>query len=618
MRILRPVLVYMLVCGSLPVAFCQDKNATGFERPDTETAKGVEDYQKTLSLSAHSELYCEDCHGSADLTSHEDIPPVSCGGCHDMEARLYQWHGRLPVSEGNDVPACTDCHGTHDILYSGHRDSRVNPLNLSKTCGHCHEDLDLLRKHNILSGSAISVYRSSVHGGSSTNRNHPDACCTDCHASDKTAHRILAPGNPDSSLNFFSIPRTCGGCHEEIENDYWDGVHGKIVARGETSAPVCTRCHGEHGIIPTSDPRSPVSPSRLAEATCSPCHESAYLNDKYGIPSGRGQTWGDSYHGLKSSAGDITVANCSSCHRAHKILPHTDPASSIHQTNLAKTCGNCHPGISETIASIPIHQPPGISRTPLAKAIAKIYTFAIATIITMMLLHWLIDLRKKMKLLNQQPQVVRMNRNEISQHIALMVSFFVLAITGFSLRFAGAFWVQWLFGWEGGFSLRGTIHRVAAVAFILTVTWHLIYLLSNRGKQFLRDIVPRMKDFHHFVQTLSYNLNFRNEKPRCDRFGYVEKIEYWGLVLGTVVMTISGLSLWFKNDAIQWFSEGFLYVMLVFHYYEAWLAVLTIVVWHLYATILRPRTHPMNPAWLTGKIPLEMYQAEHQDDPTPD
>jgi len=134
----------------------------------------------------------------------------------------------------------------------------------------------------------------------------------------------------------------------------------------------------------------------------------------------------------------------------------------------------------------------------------------------------------------------------------------------------------------------------------------------------LTALFQGMKDFHHLVQTLSYNLNFRNEKPRCGRFGYVEKIEYWGLVLGTLVMTISGLSLWFKNDAIQWFSEGFLDVMLVFHYYEAWLAVLTIVVWHLYSTLLRPRTHPMNPAWLTGKIPLEMYQAEHQDDPTSD
>ena len=70
----------------------------------------------------------------------------------------------------------------------------------------------------------------------------------------------------------------------------------------------------EHGILATEDPRSPVSPFRVAEATCSPCHESAKLNVKYDLPSGRLQSYVDSYHGLKSRAGDRTVANCSSCH----------------------------------------------------------------------------------------------------------------------------------------------------------------------------------------------------------------------------------------------------------------------------------------------------------------
>jgi len=342
------------------------------------------------------------------------------------------------------------------------------------------------------------------------------------------------------------------------------------------------------------------------------------LSDKYAPRSGRIQTWGDSYHGFKSRAGDTTVATCYSCHGAHKILPHTDPDSSIFPTNLAKTCGNCHPGISAALASNPIHQPPGISRTPMARTIASVYAVAIAIIITLMILHWLLDLRKKMQILNQQPQIVRMNRNELSQHIALMISFSVLAITGFSLRFSDAFFVQFLFGWEGGFLVRGTIHSVAAVLFILTITWHLIYLFSKRGRQFLVDIAPRINDFYQLILTVSYYLNLRKEKPLYGRFGYVEKIEYWGLVLGSTIMTVSGVSLWFDNLFIQWFSGGFLDVMLIFHYYEAWLAVLTIVVWHLYSTVFRPRTYPMNPAWLTGKIPRKMYQSEHQDESTED
>ena len=39
------------------------------------------------------------------------------------------------------------------------------------------------------------------------------------------------------------------------------------------------------------------------------------------------------------------AANCASCHTAHSILPHTDPASSIARVNIAKTCTKCHANI---------------------------------------------------------------------------------------------------------------------------------------------------------------------------------------------------------------------------------------------------------------------------------
>ncbi len=151
------------------------------------------------------------------------------------------------------------------------------------------------------------------------------ATCNDCHSTGGTAHKILGPGSPESSINHFNIPFTCGQCHKGVENDFWEGIHGKLVARGETDAPVCTDCHGEHGILSPDDPRSPVSRSKVAEQTCSPCHESAVLNEKYGVDAGRLTTFIDSYHGLKSKAGDTHVANCASCHGVHRILPSSDP-----------------------------------------------------------------------------------------------------------------------------------------------------------------------------------------------------------------------------------------------------------------------------------------------------
>jgi len=53
-------------------------------------------------------------------------------------------------------------------------------------------------------------------------------------------------------------------------------------------------------------------------------------------------------------------------------------------------------------------------------------------------------------------------------------------------------------------------------------------------------------------------------------------------------------------------------VMLVIHYYEAWLAFLAILIWHMYATVFSPRVYPMNPSWLTGNMPERQYASEHE------
>ncbi|MEE8417125.1 MAG: hypothetical protein V3S06_00530, partial [candidate division Zixibacteria bacterium] len=561
-----------------------DKDLTGVNEEGVEYSLFIDNTK--YESSVHGEDECISCHSGIEEIPHaEQLPEVNCGDCHAEEAKIFQWHGHLKVGESEDMPGCADCHGKHDIVVSTEKRSRVNPLNLPETCGHCHENLDLVEKHEILMQHPVELFKNSIHGSASLGGIYLAATCNDCHSTEGTAHKILAPGLPESAVNHFNIPRTCGKCHRSIENDYWEGIHGKLTLRGVTDSPVCTHCHGEHGILSPDDPRSAVSPSRVAEATCAPCHEMAKLNEKYGVAPGRLRTWVDSYHGLKSKAGDITVANCASCHGAHRILPSRDSTSSINPANLQTTCGHCHPGISLAVASIPIHGAPGVTHTPLAALIQKIYIGLIIVIIGGMILHWLIDLRKQIKLVNQKKQIRRMTYNEVWQHAFLTITFTTLVITGFSLRFSEAWWVKFLFGWEGGFPLRGIIHRVAAALFLLTAIWHLIYLSTKRGRRFFRDMIATLLDLKQLWQMLSYNLGIGKTKPRFGRFSYVEKTEYWAVVWGTIIMVFTGFFLWFENLAIRWFPKGFLDVMLVIHYYEAWLATLAIFIWHMYSTV---------------------------------
>jgi len=571
---------------------------------------------KSFANSIHGPLGCKGCHSSITEIPHpEHLPRVNCGDCHDDIVRAYRWHGNHEQGTGKFMPECYDCHTRHNILPSSDKASTVNPVNLPNTCGHCHEDESIVAGYHIPMIKPVEVFEISVHSRVQSDGKSLAATCIDCHSVEGTAHRILAPINPQSSIYHFNIPQTCGQCHEKEMNEYRRSVHGQAAANGETDTPVCTGCHSDHEILPVDDPNSPVFPANVSMTTCAPCHEMEILNIKYGFPKNLMESWLHSYHGLKSTDGDPHVANCSSCHRAHLILPASDSSSSVAPANVQQTCSRCHPDITAGLAQIPIHGTPGVFLNPTGKIVRNIYIVAIIIIIGAMSVHWVINLLKKIRMLNRGKQIVRMRRDELWQHTLLMVTFTVLAVTGFAFHYSGSWWAKILFGWEGGFEARRIIHRVAALLFVLTAIWHIVYLLGRRGKQFMKDIFPRVKDFKQFLQTMAYDLDLRKQEPKFGRFSYIEKAEYWALVWGTAVMSVSGTLLWFGAFTERVFNISALGVMLVIHFYEAILASLAILIWHFYSTIFNPPVYPNNPSWYTGKMPEEMYRAEHPDDP---
>ena len=128
---------------------------------------------------------------------------------------------------------------------------------------------------------------------------------------------------------------------------------------------------------------------------------------------------------------------------------------------------------------------------------------------------------------------------------------------------------------------------------------------------------------------LRYNLGLRPEKPRFGRFSYIEKAEYWALIWGTVLMGATGVILWFENASMGLFTKLGFDIARTVHFYEAILATLAILVWHIYFVIFNPDVYPMNLAWLTGRVsehemredhPLELERLKQEagaDDPPP-
>lgn len=554
---------------------------------------------------------CKKCHGS-----HMSKPlSESCGTCHpDAKAGFARSaHGKALISNVPGAPSCLACHAK-DIV-SGREGQSVAELKRAqqKVCLSCHVDNPKVVKRTGPKKGFIVSYEKSVHARALAKGNGEAANCVDCHGS----HEIEKGISPDASVNKAQVSFTCGKCHEDIMNQYADSVHGKAAARGVVESPVCTTCHGEHKILKHSDPESPVSAGNVSQQVCGSCHSSVALSEKYGISSDRFQTFSDSYHGLAIRGGSVKAANCASCHGSHNIKPSSDPTSTINRANIPKTCGKCHPGANKRFAVGKVHVAMASPKAPVLYIIGIAYTLLIIGTIGGMLFHNALDMFRKwrghVKAHDLHGLYVRMTVSERVQHLLMMASFFVLAITGFMLHYPDAWWVKGIRSLSPDvFDLRSLLHRVAAVVMVAACVIHVVYILfTERGRQLFRDMLPRRQDVFDAVGAIKYGLGLTKDKPKIGRFGYIEKSEYWALVWGTVVMTATGVIMWMENTFIKLLTKLGWDIARTVHFYEAWLAVLAIIVWHLYFVIFNPDVYPMNAAWLTGTLPEDVLAKEH-------
>lgn len=391
-------------------------------------------------------------------------------------------------------------------------------------------------------------------------------------------------------------------------------MHGKATGEGITEAPTCIHCHEEHRIGSLAG----GGLSRKVGETCSRCHESERINTKFGLPSDRVSSFSESYHGLAVKGGAANAANCASCHGYHKILKSTDPESSIHKDNLVETCGKCHPGAGENFALSTIHtvdSSQGDLGAVVNHWIRIGYLTLIFGVIGALLLHnlmsWLRALREWYQARGET--VVRMNLHQRLQHFVLVVSFVMLALSGFALKYPES-WLAWLFGSDE--AVRRWLHRASGVVMLAGGLWHVSYAVFTRdGRQLVKDFLPSLQDARDLMGNLLYFVGKKTHQPRFGRFGYAEKLEYWAVVWGTVIMGVTGLMIWLKIDVTRFFPRWVVDVAVTIHFYEAILACLAIIVWHFYHVLFAPGTYPMNFAWWDGRVSKKWLEEEHPLDP---
>jgi cytochrome b subunit of formate dehydrogenase len=209
---------------------------------------------------------------------------------------------------------------------------------------------------------------------------------------------------------------------------------------------------------------------------------------------------------------------------------------------------------------------------------------------------------------------LRMTLNERIQHLNLFINFTILVITGFTLKYPEAFGFSAISDVVMGMTYRGLLHRVSGVAVLTLGGYHILYLLfTERGRGILKDMIPQLKDAKDLLETLKNNffINRPAKNLKMPRFNFREKLEYLGLIWGTIVMTVTGFILWFKTEWLFYFPMWTYDLARTIHLYEAILATLTIIVWHFYSVIFNPDIYPMSWAWITGNLTEHEMEEEH-------
>lgn len=571
---------------------------------------------RLYATSLHSPMGCIACHGDIEELPHEaELQVVNCGNCHEeQEVYAKSLHGIALGNGDTDVATCHDCHGTHDIRRSDDPLSLTYRRNLPKTCGQCHSDPYLVKEHMISLAHPSESYIKSVHGRAIIEKGSEEAAvCHDCHGT----HDMLPSQDSRSPVNRLNIPSTCGACHAEVTSEFSQSIHGKALAAGIKDAPTCVDCHGEHQIASPDEEASPVSLRQVSKVTCPRCHDDERIMDRYGVATMRQASYMDSYHGMTSAAGSEVVAGCTSCHGTHDILPASEPMSSIHPDNIPTTCAQCHENAGPNFASGAVHIIPTDPGQKVLGYVRLGYIGLIILVIGGMVFHNSLMMARHAfaKLRRERLADItyrRFDRGQRIGHMILAISFIILAASGFALRYPESWWARNIFIGETGLAMRGLVHRISAVILVGVCAVSFVHLVvTGRGRAELRFLRVTWQDFKDGITNVGHALGITPAKPSFDRYSYMEKVEYWGMLWGTIIMIVTGLCMWFVNIFLGVFPKIALDIVALVHLYEAWLAVLTIVVWHIYHVMFEPSKYPMDWSWVTGRITEEELIKHH-------
>ncbi len=507
---------------------------------------------KALASSPHKDMECQDCHTSMVAVPHTpsmEHEQATCGDCHEDELTAYKASAHAkPDKVQGDHPTCVYCHGGGDP-HAIKAAATFTRVAKYRLCSQCHRDKDRMRRYGV----------------------DPDAV-----------------------------------------SSYDDSFHGKALLRfGATNVAVCTDCHTTHSMLPPSDPRAPTNRANAAKL-CSQkgCHNGAGANFAMS---------GANHLRLKIKQ-DPILFGTDLFFRVLVIGMVSFLLLGVVLDIRLKVFGKGEPKCGR-LAGLLVSISFLLGVCALMGGALHQVGLAAALIVgafVFLVLAYVVYFVKNPK----QPEGIepprtfeRFSLSQRIQHVALMVCFTFLIATGFPLHFYTVPWLQGLYAMFGGLHTAREIHRGAAVGLIGLWLFHLVELLIRWARAGFSHtsmtMLPTRKDIHDFIQQTKLYLGLSDQEPEYGKFQVRQKLDYLAEYWGVPVMVISGIIMWFP---IYWgnrLPEEALSIAIVAHGWEATLAFLAIILWHLNQEIFSPDAFPMRKVWLTGKLTYDEMAKDH-------
>ena len=203
---------------------------------------------------------------------------------------------------------------------------------------------------------------------------------------------------------------------------------------------------------------------------------------------------------------------------------------------------------------------------------------------------------------------VRFGLARRAEHLVMLLSFSALGLTGLVQKFADAGVSIFLVGLLGGIESVRTVHHLAAGVMMLGTAWHLVvmgyhvFVLRSR-----LSMLPSLQDVKDGFGALRYNLGLDRSYPQMGRYTFEEKLEYWAFVWGAFIMGFTGFLMWNPVTATRYLPGEFIPAAKAAHGGEALLAVMSIIIWHMYGVHLKRFNRAM---WTGTQTEAEMLH-EH-------